>query len=126
MAEEKPREKQHNFGFGVGWEKWVGNYLRKRYGGTYDLSPGSRGPSDVTNLTPRLVICTQCKASRGDSRAHPSVSEAEKLKLCEKAKKLANFRGVPAVALLARIKGNKVRFERLGLFRPDKVRSAHK
>jgi hypothetical protein len=60
------------------------------------------------------------KASRPGSDAHPGASSDEQTLLQQRAEGLARARKMPAVALLALIKGHKVRFKRLALFLPQR------
>ncbi len=114
-----PAEAAPNFRYGLQWESFVGKHLMGFFGGHYELSPGSRGAADCVNYAPAVTICTQVKASRLGSKAHPGASSAEKAALRVKAKGLANTRKKPAAAMLALIKGKTVRFQLLELFRPD-------
>lgn len=114
----KAGEAAPNYNYGVGWEKYVANYFKARFGGTYDISPGSRGAADCINYTPDLIICTQVKASRDKSKSHPNASILEQEKLRKRAHGLAAARKKPAVAMLALIKGTSIRFKKLQLYRP--------
>lgn len=112
--------KKSNYEFGRQWEQWVGKYFLERFGGHYDLSPGSRGAADVVNYGSDIIILTQVKATRPDSDAHPSTGIDEQNKLQLKAEGMARARKKSTVAMLALIKGRQVKFKRLALFLPQK------
>lgn len=116
---EKSGAAKSNYAYGLEWERWIANYFRERFGGHYDLSPGSRGAADIINYTPRLIICSQAKASRAGASAHPSVSLDEQARLRARAEGLARLKKIPAVAMSVLIKGHHVRFKRVGLFLPQ-------
>ncbi len=113
-AEEKP-----NYTYGLGWEKYVGNYFKERFGGYYDLSPGSRGAADCINYAPSVIICTQVKASRAASQGRPNASVREQEALRLRARNLAHARQIPAVAMLALVKGTALSFRQLDLYKPQ-------
>lgn len=117
---ERPSPRQSNFAYGTDWEKEIAQYIRGKLGGHYDISPGSRGPADITNhthadgLKPSMIILTQVKASRENSKAHPSVSATEKQKLIKKCEGLAASKKKKTIAMIALVKGSKVRFKIIG------------
>lgn len=107
-----------NYHFGRDWEDRIGKHLREKFGGAYVLSPGSRGPADVINYAPNVILCTQCKASRTKSDATPRAGSREQVKLLELARNLSRSRKKTTVALLALIKGQTVKYLILNKFSP--------